>query len=138
MQKPTPKTQKQDSWRKEITVYSTRKWPGTIQRNSHVQYKDKKASTYLHMLDRSSSLVWMTHSHCVRNISRKGRGSESHPVHHFSNDVFMFVGLGIFQDEWDFLDPQLPDLRLLRESRFLYCFLNFDSVTITQAVMTIH
>ena len=33
-------------------------------------------------MDRSSSLVWMTHSHCVRKKnSRKGRGFKSHPVH---------------------------------------------------------
>ena len=39
-------------------------------------------------LDQSSSLVWMTHSHCVREeIPRKGRGFKSHSVHHYSNFI---------------------------------------------------
>ncbi len=44
--------------------------------------KDKKARVFVNLLDRSSSLVWMTHSHCVRSNSRKGRGFKSHSVHH--------------------------------------------------------
>ena len=31
--------------------------------------KDKKACSVAILLDRSSSLVWMTHSHCVRDDS---------------------------------------------------------------------
>lgn len=46
--------------------------------------KDTKACFFVNLLDRSSSLVWMTHSHCVREeLLRKGRGFKSHPVHGF-------------------------------------------------------
>ena len=52
------------------------------------QPKDKKTRLLVDSLDRSSSLVWMTHSHCVREeILSKGRGFKSHSVHHYSNFI---------------------------------------------------
>ena len=68
MQKSILETKEQNTWGQEIEL--------KVHSNYKIsKSKDKKACVFVNLLDRSSSLVWMTHSHCVRRNPAKVVGS---------------------------------------------------------------
>ena len=68
MQKSILETKEQNTWGQEIEL--------KVHCNHKIsKSKDKKACVFVNLLDLSSSLVLMTHSHCVRRNPAKVVGS---------------------------------------------------------------